>query len=89
MKIPNHPVFPHTPDPDEAMDKERDEAVGEGLIAAAEPKCAYCGGRADGNYAIHRDGFCEGPEVDLCDACGYDRFPTCPEIWAKISLKST
>lgn len=36
MKIPNHPVFPHTPDPDEAMDKERDVAVADELIEAAE-----------------------------------------------------
>lgn len=38
MKIPNHPVFPHTPDPDEAMDKERDEAVGDGALKSAMPR---------------------------------------------------
>lgn len=47
--------------------------------------CAYCGRPAEGNYSIHRDAFCDGPEVDLCDACGSDVLPTCTQIWARIS----
>ena len=47
--------------------------------------CAYCGGVSEGNYAVHRDGFGVGPEVELCDICGGSRFPTLSEIWAKIS----
>jgi hypothetical protein len=48
-------------------------------------RCAYCGRLAEGNYAIHRDGFCEGPEVPLCDACGGHEEPTCEAIWARIA----
>jgi hypothetical protein len=47
--------------------------------------CAFCGKPAEGNFAIHRDGFCVGPEVDLCDACGGEELPSCPEIWEKIA----
>lgn len=49
--------------------------------------CAYCKKPAEGNYGIHRDGFCEGPEVDLCDACGGSpaEVLSCEEIWARIS----
>ena len=48
--------------------------------------CAYCGKPSQGNYAIHRDGFGEGPEVDVCDACGGHPWkPTCEEIWSRIS----
>ena len=38
--------------------------------------CAYCGGGAQGNYAVHRDGMDVGPEVELCDACGSGTEPT-------------
>ena len=47
--------------------------------------CALCQQPSQGNYAIHRDGFGEGPEVDLCDACGGQITPTCREIWDAIS----
>lgn len=47
--------------------------------------CAYCGRPAEGNYSIHRDGFCDGPEVDLCDAHGGRMTPTCPEIWDRLA----
>lgn len=49
--------------------------------------CAYCGAEIAGEvrYGIHRDGFDEGPEVDLCDGCGSGPLPTCEEIWAKIA----
>ncbi len=47
--------------------------------------CAYCGKPAEGNHAIHRDGFLVGPEVDLCDACGGKMTPTCEEIWERIA----
>ena len=48
-------------------------------------RCAYCGKRAEGHYSIHRDRFCEGPTVPLCDACGQDGEPTLDQIWAKIA----
>lgn len=48
-------------------------------------QCAYCGRPAQDNYAIHRDGFGVGPEVDLCDACGSRAFPTTAEIWHRIA----
>lgn len=48
-------------------------------------KCAYCGSLAQGNFAIHRDGFGVGPEVDLCDDHGGYETPTCEEIWARIA----
>jgi len=47
--------------------------------------CAYCQKPSQGNYSVHRDGFCEGPEVDLCDECGGFASPTLEEIWAHIS----
>ena len=47
--------------------------------------CAFCGGPAEGNYAIHRDGFGVGPEVDLCDGCDGCELPSCPEIWERIA----
>jgi hypothetical protein len=36
------------------------------------------------NYAIHRDGFCQGPEVALCRACGHFKEPSLPDIWKSI-----
>ena len=48
--------------------------------------CAFCGGPSDGNYSIHRDGFGDGPEVDLCDTCGGDEKPSCCEIWDRIRV---
>lgn len=50
-------------------------------------KCAYCGRPAEGNYSIHRDGFCEGPEVPLCDAHGSEPTPTEQEIWQRIARR--
>ena len=47
--------------------------------------CAYCGQPALGNYSVHRDGFDQGPEVDLCDACGAYDTPTLADIWDRIS----
>lgn len=49
--------------------------------------CAACGNVAEGNYAIHRDGFSDGPEVPLCDACGSEEEPTCEELWAAIAAR--
>jgi len=49
--------------------------------------CAACGQVAEGNYSIHRDGFEEGPEVSLCDACGGSETPTLPEVWAQIKAR--
>lgn len=47
--------------------------------------CAFCGGPAQGNHSIHRDGFGKGPEVPLCDEHGSKLKPSCPDIWARIS----
>lgn len=47
--------------------------------------CANCGKPAEGNHAIHRDGFAVGPEVPLCDTCGACENPSCVEIWDRIS----
>lgn len=47
--------------------------------------CAFCGGPAEGNYSIHRDGFDVGPEVELCDEHGGHEKPTCEEIWDRIA----
>ena len=52
--------------------------------AAADASCAYCRNATQGNHTIHRDGFGEGPEVALCDACGSQPTPTEREIWARI-----
>jgi hypothetical protein len=55
----------------------------------SEPKlCAFCGGPAEGNCSIHRDGFGVGPEVDLCDAHGSGELPSCPQIWDRIAQPS-
>lgn len=48
-------------------------------------QCAYCGKPAEGNHGCHRDGFCIGPEIDLCDACGGEGPPSLEEIWDRIS----
>lgn len=48
-------------------------------------KCAYCGLIAQSNYSIHRDGFGEGPVVDLCDGCGQSPEPTREQIWSRIA----
>lgn len=44
--------------------------------------CAYCNGPAEGNYAVHKYGMGDGPEVQLCDGCGEGIEPTLDEIWA-------
>ena len=46
--------------------------------------CVFCGGHAEGNYSIHRDGFGIGPEVPLCDVHGGQPEPTEQEIWRRI-----
>jgi hypothetical protein len=48
--------------------------------------CAWCGGPSEGEHSIHRDGFCEGPEVPLCNEHGSMPIPTCEQIWQKIAL---
>lgn len=50
-------------------------------------KCAYCGGPAQGNFSLHRDGFCQGPQVDLCDNCGSGSTPSCEQIWDVIAVR--
>lgn len=49
--------------------------------------CIHCNKVTEGHFAIHRDGFGEGPEVPLCNACGSGPTPTCEEIWARIRIK--
>lgn len=51
--------------------------------------CAFCDAPATGDYAIHRDGFGEGPEVNLCDRCGSNDETKEKEIWYKISQADT
>jgi hypothetical protein len=47
--------------------------------------CSYCGALAEGDHSIHRDGFCEGPEVDLCNAHGSGAYPSLSLIWERIA----
>jgi hypothetical protein len=47
--------------------------------------CAYCHKPAEGRYSVHRDGFCEGPQVPLCDACGSGNQPSLHQIWRRIA----
>ena len=47
--------------------------------------CCYCKRSAQGNFAIHRDGLGDGPELPLCDACGSSPDPSCETIWAKLA----
>lgn len=49
--------------------------------------CAACGKPAEGHFAIHRDGFGEGPEVPLCDACGRENGPSCEALWEAIAAR--
>jgi hypothetical protein len=49
--------------------------------------CAACGQPAQGNFAIHRDGMDEGPEVPLCDDCGSEPYPTCEQLWERIRIR--
>lgn len=56
-----------------------------GDVKPEKEECAACGSLiVDFSYSIHRDGFCDGPEVPLCDACGAHETPTCGELWAAI-----
>lgn len=50
-------------------------------------ECAACGSPAEGNHGIHRDGLGEGPEVDLCDACGDEATPTLEQLWEMIRAR--
>lgn len=56
--------------------------------AGGQLTCAYCGGHADGNFSIHRDGFAVGPEVELCDECVEDPELSCFDIWDEIARPS-
>lgn len=57
-------------------------------LSCPESRCAACGKPAEGNFSIHRDGFCEGPEVSLCNACGRAETPTCEELWDRIAARA-
>lgn len=50
--------------------------------------CVYCDKVAGTRFAIHRDGFGEGPDVPLCDACGEDDAITCEMIWVRVAEKA-
>lgn len=52
-----------------------------------ESACFHCGSRAQGRFAMHRDGFGLGPQLPLCDRCGGNETPTCEEIWARALQK--
>jgi hypothetical protein len=61
-------------------------------IVTTPVECAACGapveqpcGHDEGGHSIHRDGFCIGPEVPLCCACGAYEFPSCPTLWRLIA----
>lgn len=59
------------------------------LTIAAVVHCAACGedvGTA-AEFSIHRDGFCDGPEVALCRGCGGSEFPTCESLWLNIGIR--
>lgn len=47
-------------------------------------RCAYCGGKAEGKYSIHRDGFGIGPQVPLCNEHGSRPLPSMAQIWERI-----
>lgn len=55
-----------------------------GKLPPIKGPCVWCRQESQGNYAIHRDGFGDGPEVPLCDRCGGYPVPTCEEIWERI-----
>jgi len=54
-------------------------------------KCAYCGGRANGDFQLERDwpvgdnheGDC--PLIDLCEECGGGVSPSLAQIWLRTS----
>lgn len=56
-------------------------------IGLLEVHCVNCRKPAQGNYSIHRDGFGDGPELPLCDACGCTELPTCNQIWCRIDAR--
>lgn len=51
--------------------------------------CAACGTEIVGKaqFGIHRDGFCDGPEVDICAACGGENSITMGDLWAAIKVR--
>jgi hypothetical protein len=57
------------------------------VIVADDCECAACGEAALGTYSIHRDGFGQGPEVPLCEACGAQELPTCEMLWLMIATR--
>jgi hypothetical protein len=50
-------------------------------------ECAACGQLCAGDYSVHRDGFCDGPEVDICRDCGAYETPTIQTVWAMIARR--
>lgn len=64
------------------------ERVVSAIGCAGAGLCAFCAAPAEGNHKIHRDGFGVGPQVDLCDAHGSGRLPSCEQIWNRIAQPS-
>jgi hypothetical protein len=62
---------------------------GPGIQIPPKFTCSFCQVEVEGKpeYAIHRDGFCEGPEVPLCKACGSEETPTTGMIWKVIAAR--
>ena len=59
------------------------------LTIADVVHCAACGDDVGpaAPFAIHRDGFCDGPEVALCRFCGGSEFPACESLWRSIGIR--
>lgn len=51
--------------------------------------CPACGAAIKGraHFGIHRDGFGQGPQVSICDACGGNEAITCEDLWAAIKVR--
>jgi|ETNvirnome_2_300_1030623.scaffolds.fasta_scaffold01500_7 hypothetical protein len=52
-----------------------------------ERECAACGLEAEGDAGTHRDGFCDGPQVWLCNPCGLFPEPPLEHVWALIAAR--
>lgn len=80
---PPAPVLPRMP-----RDMRRAARMARAILELpAEEPCAACGQPAEGNFAIHRDGYGIGPEVPLCNGCGGGEEPTCADLWAAIAAR--
>lgn len=60
-------------------------ACGADAVEHAEPRRPGMGAAA--YYSIHRDGFGVGPEVALCDACGWHETLTIETLWRRSATR--